>query len=152
MPGPPRKPTAILRLSGSPLADQREGEPIPPADAPEPPAWLDKHQREGWDWLVGTLVKMKLLSSADLPTIAAYAVAWGAFVEAVADVEMHGKTSTGSTGAEMVSPWVKMRNESLAQILKLAQQFGLSPAARARVKVAEKQVANDATAKYFSAG
>lgn len=152
MPGPPRKPTALLRLAGSPLADQREGEPIAPTDAPDPPIWLDKNQREGWDWLVSTLAKMQLLSSADMPTIAAYAVAWGAFVEAVADVEMHGKTSAGSTGAEVVSPWVKMRNEALSQILKLAQQFGLSPAARARVKVAESKVKEDGKAKYFSAG
>jgi P27 family predicted phage terminase small subunit len=152
MPGPPRKPTAILKLSGSPLADQREGEPVPPADAPERPEWLNKRQREGWDWLVGALAKMKLLTSADMPTIAGFAVAWGTFVEAVENIEVDGSTCEGSTGNLVQSPWVRIRNESMGQILRYAQQFGLSPAARARVKVTEQKAKADGKARFFQAG
>jgi P27 family predicted phage terminase small subunit len=38
-------------------------------------------------------------------------------------------------GNEMMSPWVTVKNSSIANILKMAAHLGLSPAARARIKI-----------------
>jgi len=111
--GPARTPTKVLALSGSWRAKSRTDEP--PADGKTPicPAWLGKHAKTTWRYIVPRLADMGVLGSTDRNTLARYCqlfVRWRE-AEASGDVTLSIKLS--------------------AHLLKLEREFGLTPSARA---------------------
>lgn len=133
--GPQPTPSRILRLRGSFRAGQRDGEPQPPSDEPQPPRGLKGEARREWDRTTAALRGMGLLSIADAGLLYALCERWEAYTQAVAleqglpeDADWHAR----KTAATIV-------NSALEKYHRLAVEFGLSPAARSRVRVPGKE-------------
>ncbi len=92
--GRPRKPTAVLEMSGSskPLR-RRRGEPkLGPMEIPAAPGHLDDAEREAWEFLRAQVNALHATTSADIPAFEMMAVSLGAFRKAAAALRAEGLT------------------------------------------------------------
>jgi P27 family predicted phage terminase small subunit len=144
--GPLPVPTPILRARGSVRASGRNGEPTPPVEAPDCPAWLTGEARATWERLVGELVAMGCIAKIDRTVLGMLCVAVGDYVRAVAYVaKVEAELSKAGTGMydaedEKTARWRRAARDARAaseQITKLAGHFGLSPATRPRLRVGD---------------
>jgi P27 family predicted phage terminase small subunit len=139
MPGPPRKPTALLKLSGSWLADAREKhEPKPSITAPPMPAWLDKEGKAAWKHLEPILSRMRVLTEADGLALAMLCETWSRYRRATEMLAKDGDTYEvfGKDGQVVQinrSPYSSMQLELAMHVRRMLQEFGLTPAARSRI-------------------
>lgn len=127
--GPAPTPTTMLRLRGSWRAGSRSGEPEPTIEAPSCPEWLSKEAKAEWRRVVPELLLRRTLSKADRAMLAGYCQAWGEFADAAKAVEAKKKHE----GHIIDHPRVAMAR-AFERLIKAADRFGLSPAAKARVR------------------
>ena len=138
--GRPPKPTQLKILHGNPGKRRLpENEPQPTTEIPEPPEWLSDEARACWDRVTVELKAMGILHKADQETLVMYCEAWDAYVEAWRAVQQHGMIAYSESGSVYQHPAVGIKNKAAAMVLKMAQEFGLTPSARTRVKVMEKE-------------
>src|SRR2546427_814379 len=127
MPGPPRTPTAILAARGSWRAKTRSDEPKPPAERPSCPKWLRIEAKAEWRRQVKALEQMGLLAKCDRALLGVYCEAWADLVE-LSDL-LCVVPAEGDDARRLA----RYRHAAADRLLKTAQQFGFSPAARARL-------------------
>jgi P27 family predicted phage terminase small subunit len=132
--GPLPKPTALKLVAGNPGKKALpKNEPKPKIEAPKPPRHLSTEALAEWERMAPVLVRLGLLSKLDRAPFAMYCQAWARHVEAE---EMLAKASalafTGN-GYPIVNPWFTISKQCFDQVRGLLAEFGLSPAARARM-------------------
>jgi P27 family predicted phage terminase small subunit len=143
MPGPPPQPIALRLLRGNPSKRPIQkgfGPPRPPAP-PSPPDFLTGYAREEWDRIAPGLHLFGLLSDVDVMPLAAYCESfkrWKTAVEAldkvaVLDPNMHGLLVKGSEGQARPNPLIRIAAEAAIDMIRVAGEFGFSPAARSRI-------------------
>lgn len=130
--GPPPTPTAILKARGSWRAKIRKNEPQPPAGKAECPEWLSLEAKAAWKKLAPTLERMGVLTLADENEFARYCDLYARWKQAIT----------------RRVPKDKLIGSITEQLARLAQQFGLTPASRARVQV--KHESNEGTKEDLS--
>jgi P27 family predicted phage terminase small subunit len=139
MPGPPRKPTPLLKLSGSWLATDREKhEPKPAAKAPKMPPWLDAEGKKAWKELVPILERMRVLTEADGYALAMLCHAWSRYRISCDRLERFGdvypvKGPNGELKMLRRSPYSSLQLEHALVVRRMLAEFGLTPAARGRL-------------------
>lgn len=138
-PGPAKKPSGLRLIEGTD-AKGRSGrrldlsrEPIAPPGDLEPPYQLKPEAQAVWDETVAHLESMRIASPADANVLAAY-------VEAVV---LHRKASRLVADTQIlvrgdrslvINKAILVQERAGAQLLRYAQEFGLTPAARTRVE------------------
>lgn len=149
--GPAKTPTAALKLHGSRLVDGRDGEPQPPEGWPARPDRLSDGGREVWGRLLPQLDDMGVLTQVDGPSLARYCEMTIRFWELNAWIRENGETYTGvnAQGTLFVRqyPQVAIAAQLAKDMLRIEQEFGLTPASRAGLKV-EKPTVDDLESKY----
>ena len=131
--GPQKKPTAILKLHGSRKVEQRKNEPKPPAGGPICPVWLTGEPRKVWQRITPKLKRMGVVSTIDGFALARYCLYVALWMN-----ELNKKA--GRSELTM--------NRYANQLNRLEQAFGLTPSARAGLKV-EQQLANEDPLQKF---
>jgi P27 family predicted phage terminase small subunit len=130
--GPPKTPTATLKLRGSFAAGGRDGEPEVRPEIPACPSWVSASGREHWQDVAEMLLPMGLIGKP-------FSIVLGLLVDALADYVHRSKQAAEcelytTTGKGMFPhPIHGMRDKAWSRVLKAAQQFGLSPASIAGV-------------------
>lgn len=152
--GPAPTPTAILRLRGSRLAGQRGDEPRPPRAAPARPDWLDDEGRAAWQQLVPMLRRMRVLTKIDGNALARYCQTWVRWRRAEEFIARNGEVYTlkddkGQVRCVMQWPQVSIANKLAIQLLRLEQEFGLTPSARTRIQVDLPREVSEEDRRYF---
>jgi len=150
MPGPPPTPTKTLEARGSWRAKIRDKEPRPEVERPNCPAILKGEARREWVRQVKELHRLGLLAKMDRAVLACYCEAWGEFCAAAEYVEKNGRTFLLGEIPKL-HPMVKVKNAAAERVLRLAAQFGFSPAARARLQAPETTDVGDPMEKLLSA-
>jgi P27 family predicted phage terminase small subunit len=140
MRGPPRTPSAILKSRGSWRARHRTEDPQPEVRAPEPPQSLSDAATPYWNSLVVDLIELDVLSSADGVALAEFAEALAEVEELRAILRTEGRTIDGAAGSKIAHPITYQLNQARSRVLHYSREFGLTPAARSRVKA---NTAND---------
>lgn len=139
--GPRPTPTAILKARGSWRAKANPDEPPAVPGAPPMPAWPKGDvRRDVWAAVVDQLARLRVLSRTDGNAIARYAdalVRWHAAAQHLAE---QGETyvvkdAKGNVRDVKAHPQAKVYTQLATLLLKLEQEFGLTPAGRARIKV-----------------
>lgn len=138
-PGPAKKPTRLELAQGKPgkRAVNHE-EPQPAKGDISAPRWLDGEALEEWNRIVPELERLNLLTQIDVGILAGYCQQWGIYVKASRGLKRGlVKKSKNKAGAayEAVNPLFSVAHRALEQCRMLAQEFGLTPAARTKLKV-----------------
>jgi P27 family predicted phage terminase small subunit len=141
MSGPPPIPTRLKVIRGNPghqKLNKQEPRPAISAEPPPPPSFLSPLARDEWWRVAPELHRLGLLSTLDVNPLAAYCTAvarWQQAETAMAEQDdpEAALTSRRATGSLMPHPLLQVAEHAARDMLKFAAEFGLTPAARARV-------------------
>lgn len=140
-PGPPRTPTPILKMHGSWRAKNRPDANLPDGvvAVPDCPAWLSDGAAEVWRKLVPQFASLGILTLVDENALARYCSLWVQWRELLDFIEEHGMTydseTTGGAAKVVQHPNVALSLTISAQLLRLEQDFGMTPSSRASLEV-----------------
>lgn len=143
-------------MRGSPRADSRKSEItadlIGVANVPAPPAWFDMVAKAKYLELAEILVAMRVLTAADVDHLAAYCSAYSRWCKSERELKRDGEVVTHKNGVDGRSHWLAVSEAALDRMAKSGAELGLSPTARARLKVSAG-VKNDGVgiAKFLKA-
>ncbi len=138
--GPPPTPTNILARRGSWRAQRNPSEPRPEPGRPRCPRWLDAGAKAAWKHLVPQLDRLGVLTPLDRHALARYCQLWSRWRRAEEFLRDQGDThlvkdADGRVKGVRAYPQVRIANQLAEQLLRLEQQFGMTPSARSRLEV-----------------
>lgn len=148
--GPQPTPTPILQARGSWRAGERSGEIQFETKAPTCPAWLSPEAKAEWRRQMKQLTLAGLVQSVDRSAMAVYCEAWGEFVLAVDQIQQ--RTARGEIGLDVCVKLIRLKNAAAERVIRLADRFGFSPAARARIKSPPREEGKPSGKARFFAG
>ena len=138
--GPSKTPTKILKMRASKHVPKNEAEePEPAPGIPDPPLPLDGEALIMWNRMAVQLDDIGILTQVDGNALHRYCETWASWVEATEKVKSLGLVygTTGDKGQKTVksNPIVGMAQKYSDQLLRLEQEFGLTPSARSGMSV-----------------
>ena len=114
-------------------------QPIAPVAIPEPPSTLGGEAATEWQRITRLLKRLRLIAKLDRAALAIYCVAWQDWTEARARIAEQGAIVKSPNGYPIVNPYHAIASQAAKQMQSLLAEFGLSPAARARMIGSPKQ-------------
>lgn len=144
--GPAPKPTAVKKLQGNPgKRPLGKGEPTPGVGqrAPTVPAWLDERAKAIWKRYARQLWEMRLLTEVDVEAFASLCEATALYHTAVEMIRKRGPVQESATGYTQKSGWMTVRDSALADLRALWKEFGMTPSARAGLKLEPEKQEDD---------
>lgn len=146
--GPLPKPNELKMLDGDPgkrgLRNEVKTKPV----RPRKPRWLSPEAKKEWDFIVPILEDMGVLGEADSHALAMYCTAYARWKEAERTLQKEGHAVETASGSLKAHPAWRVAQESFKQMSAMLKEFGLTPAARARLSVAGGEDGDDA-ADFF---
>jgi P27 family predicted phage terminase small subunit len=128
------KPTRIKVLTGNPgKRPLNVNEPRPEPKVPDCPPELGPVARREWDRLVAELAKLHLLTTLDRSALAAYCGAYALWAEATEAIQKYGTMVKSPSGYPQQSPYVAVANRQAEIMMRIASEFGFTPASRGRI-------------------
>lgn len=131
--GPAPKPATLRLLQGARPGEVNQNEPIPRKGKMEPPPGLPEDAVAVFEWAAEELAHMRIDSPADRDSLAAYACAVVNHRDASAKVAEFGILVKGKGNRPVRNPALIVQRDAAQQIRAFAQEFGLTPSARARI-------------------
>ena len=130
------KPTRIKALTGNPgKRALNKNEPRPEPVAPACPPELGSSAQREWDRLVGDLSKLNLITSLDRAALATYCGAYALWAEATEAIQKFGTMVKSPSGYPMQSPYIAIANRQAEIMMRIASEFGFTPASRSRISM-----------------
>lgn len=116
---------------------------VPLAEYPKAPNVLGKEGKRVWDILAKELKDQKLISVIDLLALTALCIEWELYIEhriAQKDIKSYYELK-GKDGAKSYQPHPVHYNGTnhLREFIRLCNEFGLSPASRARIGLSNQE-------------
>lgn len=142
--GPPPKPTVLRAVGGN--AGHRPlnvDEPKPEPKLIPPPDHIEGESLLAWNRLAPMLHRMGVLTTADELALERLCEIYAGIMACDASLQVNGRTywSESENGASLLkaNPAAAQKASLENQLKTYLQEFGLTPAARSRVKVATAQ-------------
>lgn len=141
-------PTHLKLVRGNPGKRKlNENEPAPDLARPVPPPHLSDEAKVEWGRVIDALYSCGLMTDIDRAALAAYCQAYGRWVQAEQALARMAerdeltralmiKTSNGNA---IQNPLVGTANKAMAEMVKYAIEFGMTPSARSRVTATGEQ-------------
>lgn len=115
--------------------------PLPSPEKTEAPAAvivdcppeLGPIARQEWDRIVPLLVAADRVTGLDRGILAVYCVAYATWLDATVTIQTYGTIMKTSNGHPMQSPAVSIANQNAEVMVRIAVQFGFTPASRLRL-------------------
>jgi len=161
--GPAPEPTVLKYMRGNPSKEKlNAAEPTPPLvpqDFP-PPKMLDAKATEVWKDMVPKLAKMRVLTEADVPTLARYCIEAVLYLACYEKVKIAGEEYThwepdpNRTDGKLrikytqVAPWATQMHRHHSAMLRIEQEFGMTPSSRSQVSTTNGNEDTDPVAAY----
>ncbi len=136
------KPSGLKLVTGTDRADRANpDEPQPQPACPEPPDHLKDAARAEWTRVSHQLNALGILSEIDRAALAAYCLAYGRWVQAETALERmadrdavtQGLMIKTQGGNAIQNPLVGTANKAMADMMRYAAEFGMTPSARTRI-------------------
>lgn len=107
---------------------------------PSAPKWLDKAGKDAYRQVVKMLTAMNVGKAPDANAVARYARLWVRWRQADTFIQKYGESyplydKNGKPKCFMPFPQVAIINKLSILLLRLEQEFGMTPAARTRIQV-----------------
>ena len=124
------------------------------SELPEAPDLLSEIGIAEWYKITTQLFNLKMLHDVDQSLILAYCNEMSLYIESELELRQNGridnfKNSNGDLIRSQAKPLVKVKNDALANALKLAVQFGLTPVARTNISAPVTNNNNTQINNYF---
>lgn len=141
------KPTKLKAMEGNPGKRSLPNDEVqPPSNMPSMPKHLCADAVEEWSRICSGLNHMGILTEVDRNALAAYCTAyalWAQSWRAINEMAASGKTGAGlmiktTNGNFIQNPLVGTANKAASDMVRFASEFGLTPAARARIALTPK--------------
>lgn len=130
--GPKPKPAALRIAQGNPSNNPIPDQPkVPrPVRLPKPPDYLGDVGKAKWREIGKLWLEMGVLTIGDFDALSNYCTLWEMYIQACEDFKICGIDSDCERTINKVSP----------MLLRLQEQFGMTPASRNRVGTPGKKV------------
>lgn len=128
--GPPKTPTAILKLRASPRGERRRNEPVFEKTISTCPEWLDEQGKKVWRDAVPQLYAAGVLVRIDRYAFGCYCQYFSWWMEA-----REAAKAKGLTKKDKLSSHAILIFRLAERMLKIEREFGMTPAARASLAV-----------------
>jgi P27 family predicted phage terminase small subunit len=150
-------PTSLKILRGNPGRRRLNAlEPKPGTAIPDPPEHLTEDALVEWVRITKQLEPLGLVSFLDRAALAAYCQAYGRWACAERELKTYAEKSgmggllyKTKSGNVIPSPLLGAANKAMADMVRYATEFGLTPSARVRVRGEKTAQEEDPAAKYF---
>jgi P27 family predicted phage terminase small subunit len=130
------KPTRIKALTGNPgKRPLNLHEPRPEPALPDCPPELSPAAQREWTRLTVELSKLNLITKLDRGALATYCGAYGMWAEAMEQIQKYGTMVKSPTGFPIQSPYLSIANRQAEIMMRIASEFGFTPASRSRISV-----------------
>lgn len=152
------KPTGLKVIAGTDRADRRnDQEPRLDPEIPDPPPFLSDEAKVEWGRVCDALYSAGILTKTDRAALAAYCQAFGRWQqaeEALAKMAERDGVTKGimiktTNGNVVQNPLVGTANKAMADMVRIAAEFGMTPSARSRIKAEGRDDKADPAAQYF---
>jgi P27 family predicted phage terminase small subunit len=106
---------------------------------PEPPEFLSAEALKEWHRIAPELYAVGLLTQMDGTALAVYCLAYGRYRQAL--LKMQGQELVISTkaGTQVRNPLLRIADQAADLLLKVAKEFGMTPASRSKVSAKQKK-------------
>jgi P27 family predicted phage terminase small subunit len=104
----------------------------------ECPPELGPVARQEWDRVAGALTAVGRLTVLDRAALAAYCNAYALWVEAVDAIQRYGAVMKAPSGFPVQSIYVSIANRQVEIMIRIAGEFGFTPASRSRLPTTSK--------------
>lgn len=140
-PGPSRKPTALKILEGNPgRKPLNDAEPKPQVGMPDRPKEIKGDALKCWNHVGPLLVELGVMTVGDGYAFARFCFSWVDVRNAQKAVDdLDCKIVEGANGTTYQHPALKILADTDRRFQYWADQFGLTPAARSRLRVEPKK-------------
>jgi P27 family predicted phage terminase small subunit len=137
------KPTRMKILTGNPGKRRlNENEPKPEPSVPDCPPELGPVARQEWDRLVAQLAPLRILTQLDRAALASYCAAYSLWAEAIEATQKYGAMVKSPSGYPVQSPYVSIANRQTEIMMRIASEFGFTPASRSRISAPSEEEPN----------
>ena len=128
------KPTRIKALTGNPgKRPLNAHEPRPEPALPDCPPELSPGAHREWARLTGELSKLNLITNLDRGALATYCGAYAMWAEAMEQIQKYGTMVKSPSGFPIQSPYLAIANRQAEIMMRIASEFGFTPASRSRI-------------------
>jgi P27 family predicted phage terminase small subunit len=115
------------------LALLNQHEPRPNSVVPDCPPELGPAAQHDWVRLVGDLSSLNMVTKLDRAALATYCGASALWAEATEAIQKFGAMVKSPTGYPMQSPYILIANRQAEITMRIASEFGFTPASRSRI-------------------
>ena len=129
----PAAQSRVKTPKGKDKATKRSSQPRLANVVIECPSELSPVARQEWDRIVPQLAAADRLSSLDRGPLAIYCTAFAAWLEAVTALQTYGTVMKSPSGYPLQSPYVSIATKQAEIMIRIASEFGFTPAARMRL-------------------
>lgn len=114
-------------------------EPKPEAVIPDCPPELSAAAQKEWQRLAAELGALRILTNLDRAALAAYCGAYALWAEATEAIQKFGTMVKSPSGYPIQSPYVSIANRQAEIMMRIASEFGFTPASRSRISTPQIQ-------------
>lgn len=139
--GPRKQPTKLRLLRGDPRKEgKKPNEPQPTTANVVPPDWLSGVALEKWHQIAPMMESMGVLTDADVDALARYCAMHEQFLKYLDQVRrgldvLVIRDEAGKVKYMQVAPAATLLSKTAAAMLRLEQEFGLTPSSRSGIEV-----------------
>jgi len=136
-------PTNVKLITGNPgQRPLQANEPKPKSRKPTAPAHLNDDAKDEWTRVVGELDALGILTGLDRAALGAYCQAYGRWAQAERALSKMTNQADGLiiktiSGNMIQNPLVGVANKAMADMVRYAAEFGMTPSARSRLSASE---------------
>jgi P27 family predicted phage terminase small subunit len=131
------KPTALRIVHGDRKDRINLREPLPESGPMVPPDGITEEVREIWEYTVRHLAVMGLALPSDRDCLRGYCEAVVSHAKACKILAHSSILIKGIHGNMVRNPALQIQRDAARNMLRFAQEFGLTPAARSRIETAD---------------
>lgn len=142
--GPKTQPAALAKQKGTYQPCRHGDDAVKPAEL-ECPEGLGEVAARNWQTIAPMLGRLNITAETDQLSLQMLCEAIEDYIEARNVVLEQGITTVGSQGNIIMHPAVRVRESTFARVLKMCQEFGMTPSARTNVKAAPGEEEEDDT-------
>ena len=131
------KPTNLKIITGNPgkrALNKQEPDPDYLNDLTAP-AFLSNAAKGVWDEIAPVLRKSRLLTIVDVPILAMMCESLAEYRRATLYCKDSPLDHSDKTGGDVLSQWKIVQSMSIKQVMSIAREFGMTPAARTKIAI-----------------